>query len=198
MGAALAHLAYALAWLSFGLVHSLLAREGVKARLAPVLGRGYRLAYNLFALAHLGAVLAVGRMTLGALPGFDRPAWLVATQGAMLAAGAVVLAVALRGYDLGLFAGTRQLREGEQADQEPLRLDGLHRYVRHPLYAGAHLALWGLAASPLGLATAVWASCYLVIGAMFEERALVRRYGTAYERYRRQVPAIIPWRGRAV
>ncbi|MCC7425706.1 MAG: isoprenylcysteine carboxylmethyltransferase family protein [Alphaproteobacteria bacterium] len=198
MGAPLAHLGYAVAWLTFGLVHSLLAREGVKARLSGLFGRGYRLAYNLFALAHLGAVLAVGRIALGALPGFDHPVWLAVTQGLMLAAGAVVLAVALRGYDLGLFAGTRQLREGEAADQEPLRLDGLHRYVRHPLYAGVHLALWGLATSPLGLATAAWASAYLVIGAMFEERALVRRYGAAYERYRRQVPAIIPWRGRAI
>jgi len=198
VGAPLAHLGYAVAWLTFGLVHSLLAREGVKARLSGLFGRGYRLAYNLFALAHLGAVLAVGRIALGALPGFDRPVWLAVTQGLMLAAGAVVLAVALRGYDLGLFAGTRQLREGEAADQEPLRLDGLHRYVRHPLYAGVHLALWGLATSPLGLATAAWASAYLVIGATFEDRALVRRYGAAYERYRRQVPAIIPWRGRAI
>jgi len=198
VGTASAHLVYALAWLSFGLVHSLLAREGVKARLAGLFGRGYRLAYNLFALAHLGAVLAVGRTALGALPGFDRPTWMLVLQALMLAAGAVVLAVALRGYDLGLFAGTRQLREGEQADQEPLRLDGLHRYVRHPLYAGGHLALWGLATSPLALATAAWASAYLIIGAVFEERALVRRYGTAYERYRRQVPAIIPWRGRAI
>jgi len=193
-----AHLLYALAWGSFGLAHSLLAREGAKRRLRPLLGRAYRLAYNLLAAAHIAAVLAVGRLLLGAAPPYVLPAWLDVLRLAALASGAVVLAAGLRGYDLGLFAGMRQLREGEQADAEPLHTGGLNAYVRHPLYAGGILLLWGLATAPLGLATALWGTLYLVIGARFEERALAARHGAAYAAYRARVPFLVPWKGRAL
>jgi len=78
-----------------------------------------------------------------------------------------------------------------------LRVDGLHRYVRHPLYSAVFLVLWGAVWSPLGLMTAFFGSIYLVIGAWLEERRLIARYGDDYAAYRARVPAFIPWRGRA-
>lgn len=56
--------------------------------------------------------------------------------------------------------------------------------------SGAH------AQTEFALATAVWGSVYLLIGALYEERRLADRYGDAYVEYRRRVPAFIPWRGR--
>lgn len=191
-----AHLLYALAWLSFGAGHSWLAGEAAKARLRALIGRGERLAYNVIALVHIVLVLWVGRATLGALPPFARPVWLQALQGTMVVAGAAVLLAGLRGYDLGRFAGTAQLRGAPDRD-EPLSTGGLNAWVRHPLYSGAFLLLWGLAASPLGAATAAWGSLYLLIGSRFEERRLLRQYGAAYAAYRARVPAFIPWKGRA-
>ena len=41
-------------------------------------------------------------------------------------------------------------------------------------------------------------SLYLVVGAAFEERGLLRLYGADYADYRRRVPAFIPWKGRAL
>jgi protein-S-isoprenylcysteine O-methyltransferase Ste14 len=183
-----AHLLYALAWLSFGVGHSLLASQGPKRRLKPLFGPGYRLAYNLFAAVHIGAVVAFGHWLAKTPPPFANPFWPAAILGL------VVLGVALRDYDLGRLMGTHQLRHPEEPEDEPLHLKGLHRWVRHPLYSGSFLVLWGKAANEFELATAFWASLYLLTGAAFEERRLLRLYGAAYADYRRRVPAFVPWK----
>ncbi len=112
--------------------------------------------------------------------------------------GLIILVAALRHYDLGQFAGTAQIRGPKEDLIEPLHLTGLHTYVRHPIYAGATLILWGNAQDDFGLATALFGSVYLVIGTWLEERQLVETYGDAYRDYRRKVPAVVPWRGKAV
>ncbi len=196
------HLVYALAWAGFGLTHSLLAREPVKAHLRPALGPYYRLAYNLFAALQITFVWGLGWVFLGGRSGIGLPE---NTGYALLAVhmigwGAMILA--LLGYDLGRLSGLQQIRSHraglEDPEDEPLRLDGLHAYVRHPAYAAAFLILWGRAADEFGLTTALWGSLYLVIGARFEERWLGRHYGPVYDDYRRQVPAFVPWKGRAI
>ena len=197
----LAHCLYALAWLVFGTVHSLLARPWAKRTLGPWLGPWYRLAYNGFAVVHAGVVVGLGLALLDTNAD-TVPAIALYAMHAVQALGAVGLVVGLAGYDLGRFGGLRQVRSHyagrAEPEDEPLRLDGLHRYVRHPLYTGAYLLLWGGASSEFGLATALWASLYLWIGTLFEERALLRLYGKAYADYCARVPAVIPWRGRAI
>ena len=189
---------YALAWASFGLLHSLLARGSGAALLRRVFRAGERLAYNGIAAVHLLAVLVVGQMLLGDRSDFAHPQWLVWLQGGGLALGVLIGLRALKSYDLGLFAGTKQLREGPAEEEEPLVTQGLHRYVRHPLYSALFLCLWGLADDPLSLATAIWGSLYTLIGTYFEERKLLALYGQAYADYRSQVPAFFPWKGRVL
>jgi protein-S-isoprenylcysteine O-methyltransferase Ste14 len=197
-----AHILYALAWLSFGFGHSLLAGSRVKARLAPALGPWYRLAYNALAGVHIAAVWLFGAWLLGGAAPFALPAAVRAGLYGVSILGLVILLLALRDYDLGRFVGTTQIRNHrlgiDAPEDEPLHTGGFHAYVRHPLYAAAYLVLWGNAQDPFGLATAIWASAYLAIGTMFEERRLLKLYGEAYRSYRAQVPAIIPWRGKAV
>ena len=198
-----AHLIYALGWLSFGAVHSVLAGPGAKHRLNALFGDYYRLSYNLFAVLHIGAVWVFGWMALDATrfalePGIETA--LTAIRGL----GVLVLILALREYDLGLFSGLKQIRAGKQGaatngdedGDEPLVTDGLHWFVRHPLYLGVIMILWGGAVSDFGLATAVWGSLYLFIGARHEERSLSALYGEAYADYKRRVPAVIPWKGK--
>lgn len=189
------HLLYACLWLSFAAGHSLLAGDTLKRWF----GAGYRLAYNAIALLHLAAILLLGGLWLATdAVSFVRPTWLLAVQMVMIVAGLVILAIALRGYDLGLFAGTQQLRTGRDDDDENARLDGLHRYVRHPLYSGALLVLWGMVGGEFTLATAIWSTAYFWVGSRFEERRLVARYGAVYRAYQIRVPAFVPWRGRAI
>lgn len=196
----LAHLLYGLAWASFGLGHSVLASPRVAARLR--LAAYTRLAYNLFALLHLMLVLAAGRWLLDGQPAFDRPGWLVAVQAGMALLGLGVFLWGLSGYDLGRFAGTAQIRAHRAGvplpDHEPLHIAGANRWVRHPLYAGALPMLWGGVADERSLATALWATLYLLVGMMHEERTLLNLYGDVYRSYRMKVPALVPWRGRAL
>ncbi len=196
-----AHLIYALGWLSFGAVHSILSGAGAKHRLNSFFGAYYRLSYNLFAVFHIGAVWVFGQMALDATPFALEPG----IETALMAVrwlGIIVLVLALREYDLGLFSGLKQIRAGKQGvpeygdRDEPLVTDGLHRFVRHPLYLGVTMIFWGGAISDFGLATALWGSLYLFIGARHEERSLSALYGEAYADYKRRVPAVIPWKGK--
>jgi 1-acyl-sn-glycerol-3-phosphate acyltransferase len=68
---------------------------------------------------------------------------------------------------------------------------GPYRHVRHPIYLGFNIAVLGLglAAGSRGLAWVVaplFAPAW-VIYALIEERGLVRRFGSEYRRYQRQV-----------
>lgn len=192
---------YALLWLSFGIVHSVLASTPAKCFLNPLLGRGYRLGYNLFSALHIGLILFAGREWLGAASVNLNLATQLDTM--ILACrwlGVGIILAALTQYDLGRFGGLTQLRQGSDSssDAESLHLTGMHRYVRHPLYLGAYLYLWGGAVDEFGLQTAMWGSLYLFIGTWFEERKLISLYGSRYVEYRKKVPAILPLRGRAI
>ncbi len=191
---------YALAWLSFGVVHSVLAGVSAKRRLNSLFGVYYRLAYNLWAGLHIAAVWAFGGALMGDQANFAPAAPAETALLGVTVLGWVVLVMALREYDLGRFSGLAQIRAQRKgitlSEDEPLITSGLHRFVRHPLYLGVYLILWGGATGDFGLATAVWGSVYLVIGAGFEDRKLLVLYGDEFRDYKDRIPAVIPWRGR--
>jgi protein-S-isoprenylcysteine O-methyltransferase Ste14 len=187
-------LLYALLWASFGAGHSALAAPPGRAWLLRIAGAGDRLAYNLIAMIHLALVLAIGRR-LFADSSFALPVGVLVLGWLAAAAGAVVLALAGRNYDLARFLGLAQFRDGtpdQTATPEPLATAGINGVVRHPLYLGLLLIVWGVATSPFRLATAAAATAYLLIGIRFEERNLLRLYGDSYRSYRARVPMLLP------
>ncbi len=195
-----AHLIYAMAWLGFGVAHSVLAGPAAKAALRPLLGRGYRLGYNIFALLTFVLVAYGMRAVLAGSHGvYDlTPPMLWFLRGMTILGGLIFLA-ALAQYDLGRFAGVTQLFAHDRNDNlEELHLSGMHRFVRHPLYTGAHLYFWGSIRSEFDLVTAIWVSAYFIIGSHFEEQKLITDYGEDYRRYKARVPSVVPWRGRAI
>ncbi len=192
---------YALLWISFGLVHSLLARASAKRILQPLFGHAYRLSYNLFSALHIGLVIIGGQLVLGGNSvgfGFGNELAILATAAQWT--GIVVIAFSLTQYDLGRFSGVTQLFRADNltAEEEPLHVTGMHRYVRHPLYLGAYLYLLGGAVNEFDMQTGLWGCLYLLIGTWFEERSLVTQYGRAYIEYKEKVPAIFPFKGRAL
>jgi len=194
------HLFYASGWLSFAVIHSVLARDTAKASLKPLFSAYYRLAYNVFALVHLGAIYALGLWLYGASSGFVRPDALVWGQIGVYLLGWGLMLLALREYDLGILSGLKQVREhfkGVMAhDEEPLHFTGFHRWVRHPLYSAGFLILWGRVDSSFDVMTALCGSLYLWIGSVFEERHLIRLHGDHYATYKSRVPAFVPFKGK--
>ncbi len=184
------HFVYLFAWATFGFGHSFLAGS----RLSKRCGAYTRLFYNLLALAHIGVVYALGW-------------WLLDTETALsyerfwgwtlYGMGWAILLISLPQYDLGLLSGFKQIRLGlkKPLEEKELRISGIHQFMRHPLYSGVFLILWGGVDTELDLATALWGSIYLLVGTAYEERRLIKQFGEAYLQYRRTVPAYIPWKG---
>lgn len=189
-------LIYALCWLAFAVVHSVLARQFIQLRLEVFFGSYYRLTYNLLAAIKIIAVLYIGETLLSntRFPLFDNTAAVVTTLSVQLI-GIIVLAVALAAYDIGRFSGITQVVNKERVStsfNEPLQRRLLNKWVRHPLYTGALLVLWGGAVSSFGLCTALLGTLYLRIGTSFEERKLRNIYGEEYQRYQQEVPKYFP------
>jgi protein-S-isoprenylcysteine O-methyltransferase Ste14 len=180
----------------YGLVHSILASTEVKQWLSQWLGqavqRGYRLAYNLFAVASLLPVLALAVLLpdtkLYAIP----MPWRLITL-AIQATALVGLLLGVRQTGAWSFLGIEQVLKVGDPPPPRLVVDGFYRWVRHPLYTFGLVFIWltplmtrNLLVLYLGL------SAYLVIGAWFEERKLLHEFGEEYARYRSRTPMLVP------
>lgn len=180
----------------YGLVHSILASQGAKARarnwLGPAADRWYRLGYNIFGAISFLPVLALPAI----LP--DQPLYTIPAPWSYLAMAGqamavVMLAIGVMQTGAWSFLGLKQaFGSGEQRPPR-LVLTGLYRWVRHPLYTAGLLFIWLMPVMTINLlALNVGLTIYLIIGAIFEERKLVREFGEEYLQYRKVTPMLIP------
>jgi protein-S-isoprenylcysteine O-methyltransferase Ste14 len=87
----------------------------------------------------------------------------------------------------------RAASAGASFPEPPLNKSGLFRHIRHPLTSLLIIAIWShptLTASQLLLNLLITA--YSLLGIVFEERDLVKKFGKEYEDYRAETPAFIP------
>ncbi|RMG57718.1 MAG: isoprenylcysteine carboxylmethyltransferase family protein, partial [Deltaproteobacteria bacterium] len=82
-----------------------------------------------------------------------------------------------------------------EREKPALKRDGVLSLVRHPWYLGGLLFLWSRRLTEGTVVTNAVLSVYLVAGAHLEERKLLRAFGAEYERYREEVPMLIPRAG---
>ncbi len=120
--------------------------------------------------------------------------WL--TLGMATCAFALFLWGAMVLQNVDLF-GTRAIKAHAQhtEDQPPvLIVRGPYRWVRHPWYLAVIMLFWScvdFTADRL-LFNVLWTS-WVYVGTRLEEIDLVCDFGDVYEKYRRQVPMLIPW-----
>jgi len=176
----------------WGIVHSFLASHLAKD-LFPMKSGGmdfYRLIYNIFSAVSFLPILYL----MGTLP--NQPmykitgVWSYVMMGVQLLS-LLFLAITLLQTDTLSFLGLRQLFEKEK--QGVLVTKGFYGLVRHPLYTFGLIFIWLTPAMTLNSLTIyIGATIYILVGAYFEERKLLRDFGDAYAEYKRVTPMLIP------
>ena len=84
---------------------------------------------------------------------------------------------------------------GTEDPDQVLYQQGLHSYIRHPLYLGTFLFIWGtfliIPYASLFVSYLI-ITVYTLVGIRYEEKKLVKVFGGNYIRYMQQVPMILP------
>jgi protein-S-isoprenylcysteine O-methyltransferase Ste14 len=107
--------------------------------------------------------------------------------------GAAIMLICIKKYFLSL-SGLKSLFANKVVANE-LRIDGIHKYVRHPLYLGTFIFIWGgfLLLPLLSLLISISIiTIYTLIGIRLEEEKLLAEFGETYRKYILLTPMIIP------
>lgn len=176
----------------FAGLHSLLALPQVKHFLIgsnQTRRKTYRMFYNLLSLLLFGWVMSAYRNTpvLYVVPG----AWsliMYLIQGVIL----LILVSCVIQTGAAEFLG---LPNDNSAKGSTPRLitSGWYRIVRHPLYLFSMLfLLFNPVVTSRWLILTLFSYAYFIIGAVIEERRLLREFGKEYRLYKQRVPFLIP------
>jgi hypothetical protein len=173
----------------FALHHSFFARESVKHQVARIVpDRLVRSFYVWTASLLFLLVLASWQPIAG--EAYAVTGWRAAAHAAVQAGGIWLIARSVATIDPLELAGIKP-----PSGRDSLQITGPYRWVRHPLYLGWVLAVFGAAHMTADrLAFAAITTAYLCVAIPWEERSLLRMFGEPYARYRRTVQwRIIPY-----
>ncbi len=186
----------------YGGLHSLLASNWAKAQAERLLGtfsqRGYRILYNMLGMALLLPLLGFVAAFPGRILYEISGVWRYLAIGGQI--GAVVfLIVDLMSTNIRHFLGISQMMGNGNVEVPELVVTGPYRYVQHQLYAAGLLFIWLMPVMTTStLALVISLTIYTYIGSIFEERRLLKEFGTAYADYQRMVPWLVPIRWRNI
>jgi protein-S-isoprenylcysteine O-methyltransferase Ste14 len=194
------HLVLAFIWILFCALHSGLASIGAKQKAQKLMGRHfrlYRLWYTLFAFASLGAVV-IYQLSIATTHLYAPNTFSKILGGLVCLSGVVIMGVCIRKYFMHL-SGLKSLYLNDEQAANKLQISGIHRFVRHPLYSGTFLAIWGIwivvPQLSLLIANAI-ITCYTIMAIKWEEQKLLQEFGDDYRRYQQQVPRLVPLPGK--
>ncbi len=182
--------------LLFGLQHSIMARASAKRALTRVVpARLERATYVLASSAALALLMWQWRRVGGVLWNVEStalaaPLWTLNAVGWL---GVPMCSFMIDHFDLfGLkqaLNGFRKVSFERKGFVTPL----LYKYVRHPMMSSLLIGLWVTPYMTLGhLLLSLGMTVYVMVGVHFEERALGRELGRAYELYQATTPKFFP------
>jgi methanethiol S-methyltransferase len=190
MGTILLILASAL----WGFVHSLTASLKTKEAVHRTFGLSamnwYRLSYNVFSIISFLPLFILAVVLPDRLLYVIPDPWADITTILRLMA-VVVLFVGVFQTDVWSFLGLRQITGGQS--ESTMVTSGLYRFVRHPLYSAGLVFIWLTPEMSINMLVLYLSlTVYIIIGAYFEERKLVREFGKSYEDYQNKTPMLVP------
>ncbi len=190
----LSYIWLALGWIIYGALHSILASTACKGwfeRKSAFIERHYRILYILIAFISL-VIMAV---LFWETPRFLiwKPTLVLQIPGILfIICGCVIMGIIIRKY----FSTVKNLHDLMYDNAIPVLFQkGLHGIVRHPLYLGTFLLIWGFfLLLPYGslLVTNVIITLYTILGIGYEEKKLILVFGEKYVRYKEEVPMLLP------
>jgi protein-S-isoprenylcysteine O-methyltransferase Ste14 len=153
--------------------------------------RYYRLSYSVLATITL-ALLLYFQYSFES-PVLIRVGWIKYVSFFILVLpGLLLMGVSIKKYFM-LLSGVRSIYQPVPVSE--LKTDGIHRYMRHPLYTGTILFVCGLFfIFPYlnNFIAVVLLILYVYIGSYFEEKKLIKEFGGRYKNYMLNVPKLIP------
>lgn len=149
----------------------------------------YRIGYNLFSFTGLIILLYLQFIIPSALL-FNTSPTTNCISLCIIAISAVIIIASVLNYDWRSFIGITEEK------YYSLVITGMNKYVRHPLYSGTMLFVTGFVIllpyfKNIFLWVLMW--IYLAVGMVYEERKLLKLYGSAYKNYQKEVKKIIPF-----
>lgn len=183
-----------LAWLAFGVLHSILAYQPLKTRVEILLKskyKFYRLSYSILATINLVIVLwyhfSIANQLLWQPPLLQK-----IIAGLLVIVNSGLMLWCMKKYFADL-SGIDALTDKKAILH--LETTGIHALVRHPLYTVTIAFVWSLFLWRPLLSNLISCACitlYTRLGIYFEEKKLVRLFGKEYKLYQLTVPMLLP------
>ena len=188
------HVLLSIAWILYCTLHSLLAGNSTKKYFRQMMKTNYRFyrpAYVLFSF--LGLVSLLWWLIVLKSPRIFHQVVPVFIVGCIATCGGFTLMViCIWRYFLSL-SGLRSLMNETVTNK--LIISGINKFLRHPLYLGTFVFIWGLfLLLPYAglLISDIIITIYTLIGIKLEESKLVEEFGEDYRLYRKKVPMLLP------
>jgi methanethiol S-methyltransferase len=192
------YILYILFFLSYFIVHSILASLSFKAwflhsfpRVTPY----YRLFFNLLSIVLFLPLVFL----LTFYPGDSLWQWhgLEAWIANLIALfTTIAFLISLSDYDMteffGLYPFKKYNKTMNPSPKEHFCLGRFHLYVRHPWYFFLLLLIWTRDMTTYYFLVANLMTLYLIIGSYLEEQKMILNFGKRYQEYRKRVPGLIP------
>ena len=180
---------------AFALQHSIMARPGFKRLWTRIIPKPMeRSTFVLAASLLLGVTVYFWQPLGGVIWQVENTSAIIAIYTLFATGWAMVLTATFLINHFDLF-GLRQVWlyfRGKPYTPVKFGTPWLYRYVRHPLYVGFLIGMW--AAPTMTVAHLVFSllcTGYIIIGALLEERDLVKAL-PEYRQYKKTVPMFIP------
>jgi methanethiol S-methyltransferase len=176
----------------FALHHSVMARTGAKRWISRLIPAQLERSTYVWISSLLFLVVCAGWRPIGGVL-YDIHGWASVPFRAVQIASIVLILRAAAVLDVLDLAGVRQIQGS--APTAPLHTSGVYGLVRHPIYLGWALLVFGAPRMTVDRAVfATVSTAYLALAVPFEERSLTESFGDGYRRYISQVRwKIVPW-----